>query len=77
MIRSRWDKSGPRTADKRTIRDAHTIAVYESLAGFPALQGAQVDAGGFTGQAQARACAMRNLDVSGYGLAIFNKGEAE
>src|ERR1700694_5747962 len=47
------------------------IARYEPFPGLPALQGALIDAGYLAGQAQPRAGHMRNVDVSGQRLAIF------
>ena len=44
---------------------------HEAVKGLPALQGAQVDAGGLAGKLEPRASGMRNINVSGQGLAIF------
>ncbi|MBK7848708.1 MAG: hypothetical protein IPJ73_17130 [Zoogloea sp.] len=48
-----------------------TITADKAFASLPALQRAQVDAGHLAGGLQARACRLRNMDISGQCLAIF------
>ena len=67
---------GQRMTGRRSHGMWPSIAAHEAVKGFPALQGAQVDAGGLAGTLQPRACRMRGVDVSGQGLAIFEVDHA-
>ena len=76
---ARWRRRAPAPAQLRRghgYRLRPAITTDEAVASLPALQGAQVNAGRLAGGLEPRARRMRNVDVSGQCLAIFEADHA-